>query len=102
MKKALLSLMLLGATTLVMADGAKLFKKCAICHGEKAEKKSLNVSKIIAGWEADKVIEKLKAYRAKELNQYGFGNMMYGQATKLTDEEMQQVAKYVEGLKAAK
>ena len=100
MKKIIFAFMLSGAATLVMADGAALFKKCAICHGENAQKKSLNVSKVIAGWKAEKIIERLKGYRAKTLNQYGFGTMMQGQATKLTEEQMVEVANYIETLKA--
>lgn len=98
MRKQLLLLLLTGMTTLAIADGAALFKKCAICHGEKGQKRSLNVSKVIAGWKADKVIEALKAYKEKSRNQYGFGNMMGGQATKLTDAQMREVAEYVESL----
>lgn len=81
------------------ADGAALFKNCSICHGEKAQKRSLNVSQVIAGWPAEKIVEKLKAYKSKQLDQYGFGSMMYNKATKLTDQEMMEVAKYIEGLK---
>lgn len=99
MKRLIIAFMLSGAATLAMADGATLFKKCAICHGENAEKKSLNVSKVIAGWDAEKIVERLKGYRAKTLNQYGFGTMMQGQATKLTEEQMHEVAKYIQSLK---
>lgn len=84
--------------TLAMADGAETYKRCAVCHGEHGEKKSLGVSAVIAGWKEDKIVERLKAYKAKQLNQYGFGNMMYGQATKLNDKEMHEVARYISKL----
>lgn len=79
-------------------DGAEIFKKCSICHGEQAQKHSLDVSAIIAGMDVKKIIKELKAYQAGELNQYGFGLMMQGQATKLSEAEMEAVAKYVASL----
>lgn len=84
-----------ATASLVMADGAEIFQRCAVCHGEHGEKQSLNVSAVIAGWKAEKTIEKLNAYRTKKLNQYGFGNMMSGQAVKLTDSQMKDVAAYI-------
>ncbi len=81
------------------SEGKEIFNKiCYICHGENAQKSSLGVSKVIAGWKAEKTVEKLKAYKSGKLNQYGFGNMMRNRATKLTDEEMEAVAKYIESL----
>lgn len=98
MKIFLISLIALVSIASADRTGAEIFKKCAICHGDKAQKKSLGLSKIIANMKADKILEELKAYRAGELNQYGQGAMMKGQATKLTDDEMQTVALYVESL----
>lgn len=92
---------LIGTAALAMADGGELFQRCAACHGEHGEKKSLGVSAVIAGWKEDKIVERLKAYKAKKLNQYGFGNMMYGQATKLNDKEMHEVASYISKLAPA-
>lgn len=98
MKIKSILLVLTGAAVLAMADGAATFERCAVCHGEHAEKQSLGVSAVIAGWKEDKVVERLKAYKAKKLNQYGFGNMMYGQATKLGDKEMHEVARHIASL----
>ena len=83
-------------------DGAEIFKQCAICHGDKAQKHSLNVSALIAGMDAKHIVKTLKAYQAGKMDQYGFGKMMQGQATKLSDEEMQAVAKYVASLPPVK
>lgn len=95
MKIKAVFLMLAGTVTLAMADGAAIFERCAVCHGEHAEKKSLGVSEVIAGWKEDIIIERLKAYKLKNINKYGFGNMMTGQATKLSDKEMREVAHYI-------
>ncbi len=99
MKKIVISGLIL-VSSLAYADGAKIFEKtCAVCHGDRAQKSSLGVSKVIAGQSASVTVEKLKGYKSGGLNQYGFGNMMRNRATKLSDDEMKAVAKYVESLK---
>ncbi|BBG66113.1 cytochrome C553 [Hydrogenimonas sp.] len=86
-------------SSLYASEGEEIFNKiCFICHGKHAEKSSLGVSKVIAGWKAEKIVEKLKEYRSGNLNQYGFGNMMRNRATKLTDAQMRAVAEYIESL----
>ena len=98
MKKTTISTILL-VSSIYASEGADIFNKiCFICHGEHAEKSSLGVSKVIAGWKAEKIVEKLKAYKSGNLDQYGYGSMMRNRATKLTDEQMEAVAKYIESL----
>ncbi len=95
----LTSVLLISSLYAGEGEGKEIFNKiCYICHGKHAEKSSLGVSKIIAGWKADKIVERLKAYKSGKLDQYGYGNMMRNRATKLTDEQMQAVAKYIESL----
>lgn len=98
MKTKAIVLALIGTITISMADGSTIFKRCAVCHGENGEKKSLGVSEVIAGWKEDKTVERLMGYRSKRLDHYGFGNMMYGQATKLNDKEIHEVARYISKL----
>ncbi len=102
MTKALVLVSLAYATLSAVPNGAEIFKQCAICHGEQAQKHSLDVSAIIAGMDAKKIVATLKEYQAGKLDQYGFGNMMQGQATKLSEEEMQAVAAYVSSLPPVK
>ncbi|MCK4975106.1 MAG: c-type cytochrome, partial [Sulfurimonas sp.] len=80
----------------------EIFKKCAICHGEKAEKKSLGVSRVIAGMKAKETIDILEEYRVGKRDSYGYGNMMRGQATKLSHKNIKTVAKYIESLSVVK
>jgi cytochrome c553 len=87
-------------TSNVSLDGATIFNKCAICHGDKGHKRSLNVSKLIAGMDKAHIYKTLKAYQEGTLSSYGYGSMMQGQATKLSDKEMKMVAKYVSTLPA--
>ncbi|RUM62711.1 MAG: hypothetical protein DSZ03_06255 [Sulfurimonas sp.] len=98
MKNVLILMLISGAIASAAPEGSEIFKKCAICHGDKAQKHSLNVSKIIAGMPESTIIKTLKAYQSGELNQYGFGQMMQGQATKLSASEMKAVARYVASL----
>jgi len=99
MRVSIFVFLLLGASNLVLADGASEFmKRCSVCHGENAEKPSLGVSAVIAGWKEEQIIEKLKAYKVGSLNQYGYGSMMGGQATKLSEKQMREVAKYISTL----
>ncbi len=99
MKKIVLSIVALGAMTFLAADGAALYKKCAGCHGAKAEKKALGKSEVIAGWDAAKVEEALKGYKAGTRNVHGMGGLMKGQVASYSDADIKAVAEYIHGLK---
>ncbi|MCK9454892.1 c-type cytochrome [Sulfurimonas sp.] len=76
----------------------EIFQKCAICHGDKGQKRSLGVSKPIAGLSVEEIVKDLKEYKAGTRDTYGQGAMMKGQATKLTEEQMKAVAILIEAL----
>jgi cytochrome c553 len=97
MKKLLLALVF-AATSLLAADGAALYKKCVACHGAKAEKKALNKSQIIAGWPVENTVAAMKGYQD---GSYGgaLKGTMKGQVAKLSDEDIQALATYINGLK---
>ncbi len=99
MKKVTLALMLAGAASLVMADGAALYKKCAGCHGAKGEKKALGKSAVIGGMDVATLVEDLKEYRAGKRNAHGMGMMMKSQVKSLSDADIQALAEYIHGLK---
>jgi len=95
LNKVILGLTLIGSLTTLAADGADLYKKCAGCHGQNAEKKALSKSQVIKGWEANKTIAALKGYKD---GTYG-GTMkalMKGQVASLKDAEIEAIAKYIE------
>jgi len=98
MKKIAIA-MLFAGSTLLMADGATAFAKCAGCHGQNGEKAALNKSAIIAGQDAAKTLEQLKGYKAGTLNQHGMGGMMKMQVATLDDAGMQKLADYIATLK---
>lgn len=98
LNKILLGLALIGTLTSLSADGATLFKKCAGCHGMKAEKKALGKSHVIQGWEVSKIKTALKGYQN---GTYGgpMKAVMKGQAASLKDADIKALAKYIHSLK---
>ncbi|WP_458699953.1 c-type cytochrome [Sulfurospirillum sp. 1307] len=98
MKKLVLVLAFAAASTLMAADGAALYKKCAACHGAKAEKKALNKSHVIQGWDAAKIEAALKGYKA---GTYGgaMKGLMKGQVASYDDAKIKAVAEYISKLK---
>jgi len=98
MKKVILLLTTVFALSLMANDGAGLFKKCAGCHGAKAEKKALNKSQVIQGWDKANLITALKGYKD---GTYG-GTMkvlMKGQVASYDDAKIEAVAEYISKLK---
>jgi cytochrome c553 len=98
MKKIAIA-MLFAGSTLLMADGAASFAKCAGCHGMKAEKKALGKSAIIAGQDAAKTLEQLQGYKAGTLNQHGMGGMMKAQVATFDEAGLKELADYIATLK---
>jgi cytochrome c len=98
MKKIALTL-LVASVSLMAADGAALYKKCAACHGASAEKKALGKSQVINTWDAAKIEESLKGYKAGTLNVHGMGALMKGQVASYSDEDIAAVSAYIAGLK---
>jgi len=125
MKRVVFS-MLLASVALTAADSALVYKsglllppqgdviyknECAKCHGDKGQETSFKGSPRltyvqIAGLDAEKVAEDLKEYRGgvkskdyQPLNKYGYGALMKSVTKDLSWDEIDAVAKYVNGLK---
>ncbi|HFU74237.1 MAG TPA: c-type cytochrome [Helicobacteraceae bacterium] len=98
MKKIALTL-LVASVSLMAADGAALYKKCAACHGAKAEKKALGKSGIINTLSAAEIETELKGYKAGTLNKKGMGALMKGQVASYSDADIAAVAAYIATLK---
>ena len=97
--KQIVITMLFAGSTLLMADGAASYAKCANCHGSNGEKVALGKSAAIAGQDIDKTIEQLNGYKAGTLDIYGMGNMMRGQVASMDDEAIKEVAEYIAAMK---
>lgn len=98
MKKIALAL-LVASVSLMAADGAALYKKCAACHGAKGEKKALGKSEVIDTWDAAKIADALKGYKAGTRNVHGMGALMKGQVAPYSDADIEAVSAYITGLK---
>ncbi len=97
MKKIALTMIFAGAT-LMAADGAALFAKCAGCHGQDGKTKALGKSDVIAGKPADEIVKDLEGYKAGTLNKHGMGGVMKGQAAALSEDDMKALADYISKL----
>jgi cytochrome c553 len=78
-------------------EGAKVFAKCAGCHGTRGEKQALGKSLTIGGWDELKTMAALNGYKG---GSYGgvMKGVMKSQVSKLSDSEIEDVAKYISGL----
>jgi len=94
-KLVVLSLIAAGTMSLMAADGAALYKKCAGCHGAKGEKKALGKSQPIKGWSKEKLVEALKGYKAGTRNVVGMGGLMKGQVASYSDADIEAVSEYI-------
>ncbi len=84
-------------TNSAMAN-ADLFKKCAGCHGVHAQKHAMGKSKIIANLGEEGVKKALHGYKD---GTYGgaMKGIMRGQVARLSDEDIDSLAKYIATLK---
>ncbi len=98
MKKIALALLVTGVS-LMAADGAALYKKCAACHGAKGEKPALGKSAAIGGTDAATLVADMKGYKAGTVNKKGMGALMKGQVASYSDADIEAVAAYINGLK---
>jgi len=107
MKKIILST-LVGAMCLIGSaasasqnDGAKLFRTCAGCHGVHAEKMAFGKSKVIANFTTKEIETALKGYQS---GTYGgsLKGVMKNQVSRLNDEKIETLAKYIVTLKPKK
>ncbi len=85
--------------SLFAADGAAIYKKCAACHGEKADVKYANKVPALASISKEERVKALQGYKDGSNNNFGMGKVMQLHAKNLSDEDMAAVSEYIEGLK---
>ena len=78
-------------------SGKKLYNQCSSCHGINAQKKALNNSQIIKGWDAAKIETALNGYKD---GSYGgaMKGIMKGQVSKLDSDKIKALSKYISSL----
>jgi cytochrome c553 len=82
----------------VQQDGVTLFKRCATCHGVRAENVALGGSKVIQGWDANKTYATLKAYQDGNITGL-MAPIMEEEVKNLSDKDLKVLSEYVETLK---
>ena len=95
--KVLLSTILFFNVSLFAKDIPKLFKDvCANCHGVNGEKN--DAFSMIGGQDVESLVKSLKLYKSGG-DKYGMGIVMEGRVEDLSDEDIQEIAKYISTLK---
>jgi cytochrome c553 len=84
-------------SVVVAKSGADLYKVCSSCHGQNGEKKALNKSQVIQAWSEVQVSTALNGYKD---GSYGgaMKGLMKSQVTKLSDEDISALSKYISEL----
>ncbi|RAX53007.1 hypothetical protein CCY99_06460 [Helicobacter sp. 16-1353] len=90
-----------SAVGLMAADGATIYKACAVCHGPNADKipPGSKATSLLVDLPKDKIVEDLKGYKAKKLNQFSAGPIMWAQSQRYSEADMESVAEYIQTLK---
>lgn len=99
MKKllALSALACLGVSVYA-ADAATLYKKCAVCHGAKADKVYLNKVPALKTLSAAERLQYMKEYAEGKRNAYGQGAIMKINLKGLTEADFKAIDAYIDSL----
>ncbi len=93
-----ISIIGLFATSLFCADAAKIYQKCAGCHGEKGRHKAFNRSGIIGGEPKEEILEKLKFFKEGDFPSQSTSKVMKKQLKNLSEEDLEKLADYISHL----
>ena len=85
--------------SLFAAEGEAIYKKCAACHGEKADVKYANKVPALTSISKEDRIKALQGYKDGSNDSFGMGKVMQPQAKALSDEDIEAVSEYIESLK---
>lgn len=102
MKRMLPLMVALGLSSFAFAasDAAAIVaKQCKTCHGAKMEKSYLNKTLVVNTLSSEEIKKDLLAYKAGTLNRHKMGAQMKAQTAKLSDEDIDALAKYIPTLK---
>lgn len=101
--KKMLSIMAvvgLGSFALAASDPAAIIaKQCKTCHGPKMEKSYLNKTLVVNTLSSEEIKKDLLGYKAGTLDRHKMGKQMKAQTAKLSEEDIDALAKYIPTLK---
>lgn len=89
-------LVLIFLWSLATAGAPELYKKCAVCHGAKAEKTYLG--KVPPLKQNSQIAKDLKLYSEGKLNKHNSGPIMKINLKGLTEKDFNDLEKYINGL----
>lgn len=90
----------LGSISFAASDPAAIIaKQCKTCHGAKMEKSYLNKTAIVNTLSSEEIKKDLLGYKAGTLNRHKMGATMKTQVAKLSEEDIDALAKYIPTLK---
>lgn len=81
------------------ADAATLYKKCASCHGAKADVVHLKKVPALKSISKAERLKYMKEYAAGTRNAYGMGAIMNLNLKGLTEADFEAIENYIETLK---
>ncbi len=102
MKKMLPLMVVLGLGSFALAasdPAAIIAKQCKTCHGAKMEKSYLNKTAVVNTLSSEEIKKDLLGYKAGTLNRYKMGAQMKAQTAKLSEEDIEALAKHIPTLK---
>lgn len=90
----------LGSFSFAQSDAAAIIaKQCKTCHGAKMEKSYLNKTAVVNTLSSEEIKKDLLGYKAGTLDRYKMGKTMSLQVKKLSEEDIEALAKYIPTLK---
>lgn len=81
-----------------LSKEAKIFQKCAKCHGKDGRHKAFGRSEIIAGQDVTDLVESMKFYKDSKFKARGVTKVMAKLIKQLSYEEIINLAKYISKL----
>ncbi len=103
--KKILIMLVVSSLSLMAFDGAKLYqKKCASCHGAKAQKSPKTGVPALAGRDVSELALTIRAYRDQDqrvgtYTMHKDSRIMYDATSSLSRDKIVALAKYISALK---
>ena len=77
---------------------SELFKSCAKCHGKDGRHHAFGKSKLLAGQEAENLINSIHFFKERDFDKKGFMLVMSKQVDRLNEKQIKELAVYISKL----